>query len=313
MNSASNFGKLGDPPSNPELLEHLATLVRRERPVDQEAPAADDAERRLPVERRRLPGGVREGLRQPLVLARQPPPHDRRGSARLGAVRRRRARREDGRPVRGADAVGDAAHALREGSAATSSTRSCSCSTFPAPTISAEQRFSTNVPLQRLFLMNSDFMQQQAEKLARTLRAGSRQRRAHQEGLPHALRPRAEGRGADRRPRVPRRRTAARLRRAQGGRREEDRARRQEEAKKPAAKKDDKPKMGEGMMAGRDGAWRRRRQGQEGDAAGDAAGPLSEGAAEFVGVPLRRLRRADGSPKSRPKSNGQLRSLDCEA
>ena len=38
---------------------------------------------------------------------------------------------------------------------------------FPAPTISAEQRFSTNVPLQRLFFMNSDFMQQQGELLAR--------------------------------------------------------------------------------------------------------------------------------------------------
>ena len=40
---------------------------------------------------------------------------------------------------------------------------------FPAPTISAEQRFSTNVPLQRLFFMNSDFMQQQAEQLAQKL------------------------------------------------------------------------------------------------------------------------------------------------
>ena len=37
---------------------------------------------------------------------------------------------------------------------------------FPAATISAEQRFSTNVPLQRLFFMNSDFIQQQAEKIA---------------------------------------------------------------------------------------------------------------------------------------------------
>jgi mono/diheme cytochrome c family protein len=40
---------------------------------------------------------------------------------------------------------------------------------FPAPTITAEQRYSTNVPLQRLFFMNSDFVQQQAEKLARAL------------------------------------------------------------------------------------------------------------------------------------------------
>ncbi len=38
---------------------------------------------------------------------------------------------------------------------------------FPAPTISAEQRFTTNVPLQRLFLMNSDFMQHHSELIAR--------------------------------------------------------------------------------------------------------------------------------------------------
>jgi mono/diheme cytochrome c family protein len=41
---------------------------------------------------------------------------------------------------------------------------------FPAPTISAEGRFSTNVPLQRLFFMNSEFMQQQAEKIAEKVR-----------------------------------------------------------------------------------------------------------------------------------------------
>jgi mono/diheme cytochrome c family protein len=38
---------------------------------------------------------------------------------------------------------------------------------FPAATISAEQRFTTSVPIQRLFFMNSDFMQQQGELLAR--------------------------------------------------------------------------------------------------------------------------------------------------
>ena len=37
---------------------------------------------------------------------------------------------------------------------------------FPSPAQTAEKRFSTNVPLQRLFFMNSDFMQQHAEKLA---------------------------------------------------------------------------------------------------------------------------------------------------
>ena len=38
---------------------------------------------------------------------------------------------------------------------------------FPNPSISAEKRFTTTVPLQRLFLMNSDFMQIQAEELAK--------------------------------------------------------------------------------------------------------------------------------------------------
>ena len=42
---------------------------------------------------------------------------------------------------------------------------------FPSPSQSAEKRFATNVPLQRLFFMNSEFMQQQAEKLA--VRVGS--------------------------------------------------------------------------------------------------------------------------------------------
>src|SRR6266851_5092717 len=42
---------------------------------------------------------------------------------------------------------------------------------FPSPNLSAEKRFTTTVPLQRLFFMNSDFMQQQAERLAR--RVGS--------------------------------------------------------------------------------------------------------------------------------------------
>ena len=38
---------------------------------------------------------------------------------------------------------------------------------FPSPSITAEKRFTTTVPLQRLFLMNSDFVQVEAEELAR--------------------------------------------------------------------------------------------------------------------------------------------------
>ncbi len=42
---------------------------------------------------------------------------------------------------------------------------------FPAPNISAEKRFTTTVPLQRLFLMNSDFIQVEAEELSKRVAA----------------------------------------------------------------------------------------------------------------------------------------------
>ena len=42
---------------------------------------------------------------------------------------------------------------------------------FPRPNISAEKRFTTTVPLQRLFLMNSDFVQIEAEELAKRVAA----------------------------------------------------------------------------------------------------------------------------------------------
>ncbi len=42
---------------------------------------------------------------------------------------------------------------------------------FPSPNLSAEKRFATTVPLQRLFFMNSDFVQQQAEHLAQRVAA----------------------------------------------------------------------------------------------------------------------------------------------
>jgi hypothetical protein len=42
---------------------------------------------------------------------------------------------------------------------------------FPTPSISAEKRFATTVPQQRLFLMNSDFMQVESEELAKRIAA----------------------------------------------------------------------------------------------------------------------------------------------
>jgi hypothetical protein len=42
---------------------------------------------------------------------------------------------------------------------------------FPSPAISAEKRFTTTVPIQRLFMMNSDFMHIEAEELAKRVAA----------------------------------------------------------------------------------------------------------------------------------------------
>jgi hypothetical protein len=44
---------------------------------------------------------------------------------------------------------------------------------FPTPSISAEKRFTTTVPLQRLFMMNSDFIQVESEELAKRVAAES--------------------------------------------------------------------------------------------------------------------------------------------
>jgi hypothetical protein len=57
---------------------------------------------------------------------------------------------------------------------------------FPSPAISAEKRFTTTVPLQRLFMMNSDFMQIEAEELAKKV-ATEANNRARVQKLYHLI------------------------------------------------------------------------------------------------------------------------------
>ncbi len=59
-----------------------------------------------------------------------------------------------------------AAHGVRQGKPLQAG-RVSAAIRFSGPNISAEKRFTTTVPLQRLFLMNSDFMQVEAEELAK--------------------------------------------------------------------------------------------------------------------------------------------------
>lgn len=121
---------------------------------------------------------------------------------------------------------------------------------FPAPTISAEQRFSTNVPLQRLFLMNSDFIQQQAERLARNVEGeadnAARVKKAYR--ILFARDPKAEELAAGLEY------LAAEPLRAYEERKAADvkakASKDPKDAKAPATPKDEAPKIGEGMMAG---------------------------------------------------------------
>jgi hypothetical protein len=121
---------------------------------------------------------------------------------------------------------------------------------FPAPTISAEARFSTNVPLQRLFLMNSDFMQQQAEKLARLLEPeadnAARITRAYRTLFGRDPKPEELTAGLEYLSAEPLRAYEERRLKAL------EKAKTGDASKEPAkdAKKDEKPQMGEGMMAG---------------------------------------------------------------
>ena len=117
------------------------------------------------LERRSPAGRLRQGQRQSSLLAREPPPHERRADSRFGAVRLRRARRASGRAVGAADAARRSPHIYGRVSRYKLD-EFLQLFDFPSPSQTAEQRFSTNVPLQRLFFMNSDFVQQHAERLA---------------------------------------------------------------------------------------------------------------------------------------------------
>ena len=253
VNSASNFGKLGDPPSNPELLEHLASwFVENGRSVKK-------------LHRQLMLSAVYQSGADdsPAAFAKDA------GNRWYWRANRRRLTAEEIR-----DATLLVAGTLDEklGGPSEELTPSAMRRTlyakvsrykldaflqlfdFPAATISAEQRFSTNVPLQRLFLMNSDFMQQQAEKLARTIAPeadnASRIRKAYRTLFGREPKPEELTAGLDY--------LAAEPLRAYEERKIADAKKAEDEkkngGKKPAAKKDDAPKIGEGMMAGVTGA-----------------------------------------------------------
>jgi cytochrome c553 len=168
VNTPSNFGKLGETPTNPELLEYLSqsfidggySIKGLHRQImlsttyqlgstDSATNTAKDAGNRFywRANRRRLSA---EQIRDS-VLAVSATLEDKMGGPSVALTTTGTRRTVYGKVSR---------YKLDQ---------FLQLFDFPAATISAEQRFSTNVPLQRLFFMNSDFMQQQAERLAEKL------------------------------------------------------------------------------------------------------------------------------------------------
>ena len=88
----------------------------------------------------------------------------------------------------------------RRWSAAASTPRSAGCirttfqATFDLPpaTISAEKRYVTNVPQQRLFFLNNSFVHKQAEALAERVKSAGERRSAGEEGVRDRLPARAD-------------------------------------------------------------------------------------------------------------------------
>jgi len=250
VNSPSNFGKLGDQPSNPELLEYLASwfvdngysikklqrllvlsAVYQSSSADSPAAYAKDAANRWywRANRRRM---TAEEVRDSALFV-------------AGALDEKM-----GGPSE--DLAPSATRRTLYGKVSRYRLdQFLQLFDFPAATISAEQRFSTNVPLQRLFLMNSDFVQQQAEKLARRIEGEAdntaRIKKAYRILFGRDPRPEELTAGLDY--------LAAEPLRAYEERKIADAKKAEEAAKnpdknKPAAKKEEKPAMGEGMMAG---------------------------------------------------------------
>jgi cytochrome c553 len=168
VDTPSNFGKLGERPTNPELLEYLAQSF------------TDGGYSIKALQRQIMLSSVYQlGAADSAVNAAKDS-----GNRFYWRANRRRMSAEQIR-----DSVLAVSGALEEkiGGPSVALTPTVTRRTvygkvsrykmdpylqlfdFPAATISAEQRFTTNVPLQRLFFMNSDFVQQQAEKIAQKL------------------------------------------------------------------------------------------------------------------------------------------------
>jgi hypothetical protein len=170
VDTPNNFGRVGDPPSNPELLDYLASqfvdggmsikALHKEILLSKtyqlstaadEATAAKDSDNRLysHANRRRLEA---EGIWDSLLTA----------SGKLDLSKVGGPSEDYGDQMIRRGVYGSISRVFPNNFETTFD--------LPTPTFSAEKRYATNVPLQRLFFLNSPFVERQADGLAQRVR-----------------------------------------------------------------------------------------------------------------------------------------------
>ncbi len=166
VNSADNFGKVGDPPSDPELLDYLAVQFQK------------DGMSIKKLQKQIMMSATYQQSTHESAEAKEKDPENRLYShftlQRLDAEQLRDsilfvAGDLDEKKMGGPPKELSTDNTRRTVYAKVSRFRIdpfLQAFDFPNPTFTAEQRFSTNVPVQRLYFMNNAFVFSQAGKLA---------------------------------------------------------------------------------------------------------------------------------------------------
>ncbi|SFS11080.1 Planctomycete cytochrome C [Granulicella pectinivorans] len=165
VNSADNFGKVGDPPSNPELLDYLAVTFQK------------NGMSLKKLQREIMLSAVYQQTTKESPEAKEKDPENRLYShftlQRLDAEQLRDSLlfvagdldTKMGGPAKELG-IGNTRRTIYAKVSRYRIDPFLQAFDFPNPTFTAEQRFSTNVPVQRLYFMNNPFVFAQAGKFA---------------------------------------------------------------------------------------------------------------------------------------------------
>ena len=165
----SNFGKLGQPPTHPELLDHLATRFVAEgwsiKKLHREIMLSATYQLSSAVDETDLKADPDE----PTLLADESPPARRGILARRLAVHRGNLDPAVGGPSANLDSMSNHRRTLYGAVSRHDLNGLLRLFDFPDPNLTAEKRPVTIVPLQQLFVLNSEFMTEQARGLVKQL------------------------------------------------------------------------------------------------------------------------------------------------